>query len=238
MSKGKVGIIIQARMGSKRLPGKVLKTLAGKPIIQWIVERLLTCKKADALIVATTVSEKDLSLRLFLDGLGIEVYCGSEEDVLDRYYMCALQHGLDVVVRATGDNPFVDPLECDRLIDYYFEHNLDYASGISETNGYPKGVGVEALSVRSLEMSWHKGLLPHHREHVNEFIMENPSLFLQKTMPAPYDKCYPLVSMTVDDEADFKKANFIYEYYLSKKMDVPLSIADIMTDMNRNGVQL
>lgn len=238
MSKRKVGIIIQARMGSKRLPGKVLKTLAGKPMIQWIVERLLACKKADILIVATTNSEKDRSLRMFLDGLDVEVFCGSEEDVLDRYYMCALQYGLDVVVRATGDNPFVDPRECDRLINYYFEHGLDYATGISETGGYPKGVGVEVLSLKSLGVSWRKGRLPHHREHVNEYILENPSKFVQKKIPITLDKSHPLISLTVDSEEDFQKANSIYKYYLDKNMGVPLSISDIITDMNKYGVKL
>jgi spore coat polysaccharide biosynthesis protein SpsF len=211
-----VGIILQARTGSSRLPGKVLRLLAGKPMIQWIIERLQLCRKSDVLILATSTLAQDLPLAELCDRLGVNVFRGSETDVLDRYYQCAKKFGLAHIVRATGDNPFVDPEECDRLIEFYFADKLDYATISTEPeDGYPIGVGVEVFSFPALERSWEEGTAPHHREHVNEYILENPGLFRQATMEAPAAKRGASLSLTVDTIEEFANAKRLYEIYLT-----------------------
>lgn len=228
VQKRKIGIILQARMGSSRLPGKVLKPLAGKPMIQWIIERLQACQKADILILATSTLEQDQPLVNLAEELGISVFRGSESDVLDRYYHCALTYHLDEIIRATGDNPFVDSEECARLVDFYFSRQLNYATiSTAAENGYPVGVGVEIFSFAALKKSWEEGHAPHHREHVNEYILENPSLFKQAKMPAPPEKCAPELSLTVDTPEQFAFAETIYSDYLRQSLFhiVPVSWA-------------
>jgi spore coat polysaccharide biosynthesis protein SpsF len=217
MYHGKIGIILQARMGSTRLPGKVLKPLAGKPMLQWIIERLQKCANADTLILATTTLAQDQPLVALAETLGIEVFRGSEADVLDRYYQCALVHHLDHVIRATGDNPFVDPEACDRLVAFYLSQQMDYATVSTEReDGYPLGVGLEVLSFAALERSWREGHAPHHREHVNEYILENPGIFAQARMPAPTALYAPELSLTVDTPEQFAWAEAAYADYYSQ----------------------
>lgn len=215
MSRGRIGIVLQARVGSKRLPGKVLRPLAGKPMIQWIIERLKTCKNSGILILATTTSKQDDTLADLAKKLGVEVFRGSESDVLDRYYQCTLAYGLDDIVRSTGDNPFVDPEECDRLVDFYVRNQLDYAiTSTDKKGGYPLGVGVEVFSFLALKKAWKEGIASHHREHVNEYFLENADLFKQGKMCAPTSKCAPELSLTVDTIDQFEVAERIYKNYL------------------------
>jgi spore coat polysaccharide biosynthesis protein SpsF len=202
----KIGIILQARMGSSRLPGKVLRPMAGKPMLQWIVERLRLVRKCDSLILATSNLPQDIPLVKFANALQINCFTGSESDVLDRYYQCATANGLSHIIRATGDNPFVDPEECDRLIEFYMSGQLAYATISHETNGYPIGVGLEIISMPALEQSWREGQALHHREHVNEYILENPQLFKQARMSAPPEKRAPTLLLTVDTPAQFASA--------------------------------
>ncbi len=219
MQRRRIGIILQARMGSTRLTGKVLKLLAGKPMIQWIIERLQACKNADVFVLATSVLEENQPLVDLARKLGVSTFRGSESDVLDRYYKCALAYHLDHVVRATGDNPFVDPEECDRLIEFYFGRQLDYAvASTSPMYGYPIGMGVEVFSFEALERSWQEGHAPHHREHVNEYILENPFKFKQDEMLAPWKKCEPGLSLTVDTPEQFEFAEEVYSDYLSQNL--------------------
>jgi len=215
VQKRKIGIILQARMGSTRLPGKVLKPLAGKPMIQWIIERLQICKNADVLILASSTLDENQPLVDLAQKLGVSVFRGSESDVLDRYYQCALAYHLDDIIRATGDNPFVDPEECDRLVDFYASRQLDYATIFTDLeNGYPLGVGVEIFKFSALEKSWKEGNASHYREHVDEYILGNSAVFKQAKIPAPREKCAPELSLTVDTPEQFASAEKVYSDYL------------------------
>ncbi len=235
MSHRELGIILQARIGSTRLPGKVLKSLAGKPMIQWVIERLRACRRPDLLILATSVSAQDDPLVELAKNLGVEVFRGSEHDVLDRYYHCALAYQLDNIIRATGDNPFVDPEECDRLVDFYMKQSLDFAiNSTSGKNGYPLGVGVEIFSFAALKRSWQEGHALHHREHVDEYILENPDIFRQAKMPAPPEKCAPDLSLTVDLLEQFTTAEKLYADYLKQYPSQQVSVTwTIQTLMKR-----
>jgi len=235
----KIGIILQARMGSSRLPGKVLKPLAGKPMLQRIVERLQACRKADELILATSDRAQDQPIANLANDLGVSMFRGSESDVLDRYYQCALTYQLDDIIRATGDNPFVDPDSCDQLTDFYCGRQLDYAIiSNSSTDGYPLGVGVEIFSFDALQKSWQDGHEPHHREHVDEYILEHPDIFRQAKMSASSDKFAPEISLTVDTPEDFMFAEKLYNDYFrqfpeSRILPVVWAIKQIKKGNNR-----
>jgi spore coat polysaccharide biosynthesis protein SpsF len=183
-------------------------------MLQWIIERLKASRAAETLILATTELADDRPLVDLARSLAVDVFCGSEQDVLDRYVRCARAFGLTDVVRATGDNPFVDADECDRLTELYRQQRLDFAMASNEApDGFPTGVGVEAMSLAALERSWREGLAPHHREHVDEYILEHPELFAQQRMAAPPAKRAPELSLTVDTPEQLATAAAIYRDY-------------------------
>ena len=120
--------IIQARISSTRLPGKVLKKIEGKTILEHVINRVKTAKKLDDVIVATTVKKEDLEIVKLCANLGISVFCGSEDDVLDRYYQSARLFKAEHIVRITSDCPLIDPQVVDKVIELYFQKKADYAS--------------------------------------------------------------------------------------------------------------
>ncbi len=224
----KCGAVVQARMGSIRLPGKVLKLLAGKLMIMCVIERLETIKGVDKVILATSDLVQDDPLAKLAEENSINLFRGSEEDVLSRYLLCAEKNGLKMIVRATGDNPFVDPLEGGRLISFFRENDLEYATSFPDYgSGLPIGVGLEIFTIDALKKSDAEGTLPHHREHVNEYIQEHPERFKTDHL-----KCLPenrgdSLTLTVDTREDYEKASAIYDKYyeIGGTGIVPLSFA-------------
>jgi spore coat polysaccharide biosynthesis protein SpsF len=197
-------------MGSTRLPGKVLMALAGKPMIYHCVDRLLQVQLAKVLVVAIPDDQENDILEKKLAEYPVEVFRGSESDVLDRYYKCAQKYSMDQIIRATGDNPFVDPEEADLLIQDHLNGDYDYSCCFPEFGGkLPTGVGVEIFKFSALETSWYQGKMPHHREHVNEYIQENVSIFKVNYFPGSNSFRLPEKSLTVDTVEDFKQAEKI-----------------------------
>lgn len=202
-------------MGSTRLPGKILKPIAGKPLLLRIAERLARRWTSSRFIIATSDTPPDDAVAAFCREQGIECFRGSEADVLDRYYRCAKQNGFRHIVRLTGDNPFVDVEEIDRLIALHLEARVDYAHSF---DGLPVGVGAEIFTFEALERSFIEGQAPNHREHVNEYIQENPGLFHIACLKIRDSKRHPEVRLTVDTPADFKKACFICEQMAGERI--------------------
>ena len=210
----KVGIILQARMGSARLPGKVLMTLAGKPMLWHIIERLKQARRADAMIVATSDKISDREVVELAKECGASYFIGSESDVLDRYYRAAEEFKLDHIVRATADNPLVDPEEADELISLHLATAADYTSNMSQSDsGLPMGVGVEIFSFGALKKSWLEGKSEDHREHVDEYILQNPANFNIQVLQAPESKHSPQLRLTVDTEEDMSLIRHIYDRF-------------------------
>lgn len=175
----KVGIVMQARMGSKRLPGKTTMNLCGKPLVHWVIERLGRIRTATCTVLAVPDTPADRVLAGFAAAAGVEYFAGPEEDVLTRYVQVADRFGLDHIVRATGDNPLVDPDEADRLIAFHLEHAFEYSENFTVL---PKGVGLEVFSRDGLERCHRLSQEPHQREGVNDFILENPGRFRTGTL--------------------------------------------------------
>lgn len=165
----KVGLIVQARMGSARLPGKSMMDLAGAPLLARILERVKRCRLVDTIIVATTQKPEDEVLMKLAQSQGVAAYQGSETDLVDRYYRAAKAFGSDVVVRFPGDNPVPEPEEIDRIIAYHLEATADFSSNLAQVygNGYPDGIGAEVFNLTCLEAAWADPADSDRREHVH-----------------------------------------------------------------------
>lgn len=173
----KIVAIIQARMGSSRLPNKVLAEINGKALIEILIDRMRRAKLINELVVATTDSQCDDVLNEWLLEKGINVFRGSEMDVLDRFYNCALLNSADIVVRLTADDPLKDPEIIDRAIGILINDiNLDYVSNtLSPT--FPEGLDVEVFKVSALERAHREAVLLSDREHVTPYIWRNLEKF-------------------------------------------------------------
>lgn len=204
----KVGVIIQARMGSSRLPGKVLRYIAGKPLLDHVLGRLATLDFPVRAVVATTCLTKDDAIAVHVAGKRVAVFRGSELDVLDRYYRCAIEYGFEHVVRLTADNPFVDIHELNRLIELHLAEGNDYSHSLGVL---PLGVGSEIFTFEALQQSARMAQAPMHREHVNEFILDNIEAFKFGVLEVEAIKKRPDVRLTVDTEEDYRRACSIAE---------------------------
>ncbi|HMF14579.1 MAG TPA: NTP transferase domain-containing protein [Gemmataceae bacterium] len=161
--------IVQARMGSTRLPGKALADLAGKPVLWHVVQRVHRARRVDEVVVATSTSPSDDPLVDFCSASGIPVFRGSESDVLDRVYQATREYGADVVVRVTGDCPLLDPSVIERVLGAYAGGDYDYVSNVIHYT-YPDGLDVEVLSMAALARAWREALKPSEREHVTTYV--------------------------------------------------------------------
>ncbi len=173
-AKPTLGIILQARMGSTRLPGKILKTIGRKSILEHIFFRLSYLEHQVLLVVATSDCSKDDVVEKYCLDRKVQCFRGSENNVLDRYYRCAQKYFFKNIVRMTADNPFTDMEELDRLIDLHIENRNDYSHSFGVM---PLGVGVEIFTFSALERSHREGTAPNHIEHVNEYMQEHPEIF-------------------------------------------------------------
>jgi spore coat polysaccharide biosynthesis protein SpsF len=173
---GRVVAIVQARMGSSRLPGKVLHDLEGKTMIERVVDRVRKGRKVDALVVATTVEPEDDALVALGERAGFATFRGNRDDVLDRFYRASTAHEAGVVVRVTSDCPLLEPTIVDRVIDRLLEGH-DYAANTIEPRTYPRGLDVEAMTFTALETAWNEDDQPGWREHVTPFLYRHPERF-------------------------------------------------------------
>lgn len=176
MTVGVVGVIVQARMGSTRLPGKVMEDLGGKPCLYRVIDRAQRIPGVKRVILATTSKPEDNVLKqLAISSFCIPVYTGSEHDVLDRYYRTAEQHGLDTIIRITADCPLLDPILAGRVLARFKEGKYDYYSNCHPPT-YPDGLDVEVFSADALAKAWTHGR-DKDREHVTSYIWKRPHKF-------------------------------------------------------------
>ena len=203
----KVGAIIQARTGSTRLPGKVLKELpygSGITVLQQVIRRLKRARSLDEIIVATTTKVEDLPI-VEIAKLENIPYCrGAEKDVLARYYHCAKEHNLDIVVRITSDCPCIDPEVVDLVVEKHIEENADYTSNTLGGRTFPHGLDTEVISFRALEKAFKEADRPEEREHVCPYIYgRGRENFKLVSVKAPPQLRAPDIRITLDTEEDY-----------------------------------
>ncbi len=228
---GKVVAIIQARMGSTRLKGKVMKEIVGKPILQHVLERVTASRLVDASILATTCNQEDDMLIELCDVIGVSSFRGSETDVLDRFYECARSYGADTVVRITADCPFVDPDIIDKAITVFREGDSDYVSTAYPIQTFPDGLDVEVFSFDALRKAWQTAKLLSEREHVTPYIWKNEKgEFKVESIQNATDLSDK--RWTVDNEKDFIFVKTIYEALYSE--NTIFKFDDIISYLNEN----
>ncbi len=204
----KAKIIIQARTNSNRLPGKVLLNILGKPVLEHVIERAGKAKNAGGVIVATTTNDEDLPIAAIAERLGVDVYRGSEDDVLDRFYQAAKHFSLQHIVRITADCPLIDPAVIDEGIDGYFSSGANYCSNVLERT-FPDGEDVEVFSFNALETAWKEAKLSSEREHVTTYIRKHAEKF--KLSNFSYKTNAAVKRWTLDEEKDFVFIKSVYE---------------------------
>lgn len=166
--------IVQARMDSTRLPGKVLLPLAGVPVLGHVVERLAYCRTLVGVVVATTTEATDDAIVEFCDGAGVPVFRGKEDDVLDRYHCAAAEFDVDPVVRITADCPAIDPVVVDQVVSGFSEGEYDL---YGLTGEFPDGLDCTVFARSALDRAWAEASLASEREHVGPYIENHPELF-------------------------------------------------------------
>jgi len=198
-------------MSSSRLPGKVLKDAGGRPLLDRMVERVRRSKKVDETLVATTTDPSDETLAEFCAAQKIPYFRGNLMDVLDRYYQAALTHHADVVVRLTGDCPFIDPVLIDETIALLQREQADFACNRLPpplTRTYPIGLDVEVSTFSALETAWKNAKEKHEREHVMPYLYEVPGRF--KVVKLDYAVDYGSLRWTVDTPQDLDFVRAVY----------------------------
>ena len=193
-------VLIQARCGSTRLPNKVLADLAGKPDLQWVIERVNRSKRVDEVMVITSIEKNNLPLIKLCTELNTRVFVGSEDDVLDRYYQAAKLLEPKYVIRITADCPFFDWRYLDKAIEE-MEDNSDYLTEFTET--FPDGLDIEIMKYSALVDAWKNANLKSEREHVTQYIRKHPEKFVLQNFECPI-KGIGNKRWTLDEDKDYQ----------------------------------
>ncbi|WP_226805845.1 cytidylyltransferase domain-containing protein [Aliarcobacter butzleri] len=199
--------IIQARLGSTRLPYKMLLSLHGKPIIEWVISRVQKSKLLDDIIVAVPISKDNDVLAKYIHELGVKVYRGSESNVLNRFYEAVKNENVTHIVRICADNPLIDWKEIDNLIKFYQKNSCDYAyNHIPKDNLYPDGLGAEIVSFELLNHMNKVVASQHHKEHCLSYIWDNKEKYIIKTFdPLNKELHQPNMKFDIDTFDDYHK---------------------------------
>jgi spore coat polysaccharide biosynthesis protein SpsF len=218
--------IVQARMGSSRLPGKVLSEIVGRPMLSHVMRRAARIKGVDRCIVATTWSEEDQPVVNLCAELGVAYVCGHPTDVLDRFYDAAVEAEADVIVRLTGDCPLLDPDVSQRTLSAFLQSEppLDFAANrLPDHRTYPIGLDTEVCTFEALATAHDEAKAPHQREHVMPYLYENPGRFRLRLVDAPRDLSQ--LRWTVDAPEDLE---FVRAVYGALAPDIDFGMADVL----------
>ena len=219
--------IIQVRTGSSRLPGKILEKLNGITVLECFFEQLKYSQSINDPIIATTLNPRDDIILDFAKEKHIEVFRGSETDVIDRFYKCAQEFSIKDIVRMTPDCPFIDPSVIDKIINFYVNNKFDFVSNSLERT-FPYGNDVEVFSFTALETSWKNSKKPSEREHVTPFIYNNPNMFSIAQIKNSEDLTH--FHWTLDRKEDLMFIQAVYKQIHKK----PILIEDILQILKKN----
>ncbi len=205
----KIAAIVQARMGSSRLPGKVMKSIQDMPMIEILIKRLSKSKLVHQIIVATSTNDENTPLVNHLESMNIKCEIGSEENVLSRYYNAAKKNQIDIIVRITGDCPLVDANIVDRCIKEFIDKDVSYISNVSPCT-FPDGLDVEVFSFESLEDAYLNNTLSTEKEHVTPYIINSENY---KKSNIKHSKDLSKSRWTVDEMLDFEVIKEVFNYF-------------------------
>lgn len=206
----KIVATVECRMTSSRLPGKVMMTSCGKPMLEHLVERLRRVERIDQIVFATTEHGTDDCIEALAERLDVGCFRGSEDDVLSRVLGAAEKYDGELIVEITGDCPLIDPGIVAQTIDLYMLNQCDYAANCLVPS-YPVGMDTQVFSTDLLRLADREGHLPDDREHVSWFFVRNPERFRLLMLPAPPELRWPELRLTLDEMADFELINALFE---------------------------
>ena len=212
-------------MGSTRLPGKMMMPIGKYTLLSLVIERVKQAALVDKVILASTGTAIDVPLLKEAEKRGSISFAGSENDVLDRYYQCAVLHQASIIIRVTGDCPLIDPRIIDQIISLFKTGNVAYASNFHPPT-YPNGFDVEIFSFAALEKAWNEAMLLSEREHVTPYLWKNPHLFSQTNLA--YRRDVSKIRLTVDEQADLQAVNAVARYIdpLTASMEDILAVVE------------
>ncbi len=229
-NKPYTAIIVQARHGSSRLPGKVMKEIEGKTMLGWVILKLKKARVPDDIIIATTTNERDDVIAEEAEKYGVKYFRGSEDDVLDRYYQAAKHFGIELIGRVTSDCPLHDPALIDEVLSHFL-YNIDKYDFCANTlnRTYPRGVDLSLVKFQALEKAWREAKQPYERVHVMPYIREHPEIF---RLCSYEKKGEPLdhLRWTVDTEEDLK---FVREIFKRLKNPETARLTDVLKILER-----
>ncbi len=210
-----VTAIIQARMGSTRLPGKVMMKINDEPMLYYVIKQVMASKNISEIIIATTYLPEDDVIEEYVNELGYDVFRGDSDDILDRYYKCAKNFNLKTIVRITSDDPLIDPFVVDACIEKFQNEHFDYVSNtiskkndswIPNLNGFPYGIAIEVFNFSSLFKAWKNSKNLLEREHLSPYFIKNPNIFKLGSISNPNDCSNIRVTVDYSEDFDFVKS--------------------------------
>lgn len=219
--------IIQARLGSSRLPGKILKKINNKTLLEFLIDRLKLSKKIDKIVIATTSSIKDKKILNILKQKKISYYTGSEKNVLQRYYRCAKKFNAKNIIRITSDCPLLDYRIVDKVVSKFEKSKVDYASNLLKFT-YPDGMDIEVFNFKTLKETFLNTKSKHDQEHVTTYMKRSKKF---KLLNIPYKKNYSFLRLTVDHQDDLTLCIRIMEKLDDKSF---FSLEDIISVYKKN----
>ena len=235
MKNQKIGVIIQARMGSTRLPGKILKTLFNnETVLDVLIKRLKLSKQIDEIIIATTPKEENSVIIDKAKAHNISFFIGDENNVLKRYYDTAKQFKINLIVRITSDCPFTDPKIIDDMIHFYLSSNYDYIRNVDGKTNFPIGVDVEIFSFKILEKIYQLAESEEEKEHVTKYILNHPE---QYSIFSYNDRSIKLIynlRLTVDYEEDLLVCRKVFKKLRENNKSIDFSLYDVINIVENN----
>ncbi len=228
-----IAIVVQARMGSTRLPGKVMLPLAGLPMLARLVERVQRAAVPHRTIIATSTQSDDDEIERLASRIDVPCYRGSTEDLLDRHYRAGLFMKADVVAKIPSDCPLIDPKVIDRVLEFYLAHQSEYdlVSNLHPPS-YPDGQDVEVMPLSVLEIAWRETAKPYEREHTTPFIWDQPRRFRIGNVLLESGKDLSMVERwTVDYPEDYELVRTVYDA-LYKEGHETFGVEEILEFLN------
>lgn len=229
----RIAAIVQSRMKSSRLPGKMMLDISGKPLLMRTLERVSKIPDISVVVLATSPAEENKMILDLADQMEVIGFVGDEEDVLDRYYRAAQYVRADCVVRLTGDCPLLDPNVCHTVLERFLMGDLDYASNVSPPT-FPDGLDTEIISFNALESIWQEATSMTDREHVTQFIHRYPERFRTANITAPTDMSK--LRWTVDESDDLDFVRDVYRGLL-KRGCIGLRYQSVLRIMKEDGLR-
>jgi spore coat polysaccharide biosynthesis protein SpsF len=212
----KIVSTIEARMTSSRLPGKVMMEAAGKPMLQHLIERLQRVDLIDEIVIATTTNDTDDIMEDFAEKLGVKIFRGDEDDVMNRVIGAAQSVNAEIIVEITGDCPIIDPGIIEQTIHVYLNNKVDYVSN-NNVRSYPDGMDVQVFALDQLEKSSRMTDDALDHEHVTLHIRNNPELFSRINLFSTPELYFPDLGLTLDEKSDYNLLKRIIEHFYKIK---------------------